>query len=479
MDTDNNNMNGNNEGPTTGLKILVLIGLIILLIVGILLPIKLVPNAVTGVKSFFSSLFGRNDTVELSTSKDQIMSGEAFTLSWNGDVRTDGSYILSYPCRDNVQLETSLSEAHGKIACNTQFFFSPIDNTLELTAYTNQNGVKDIPVTLSFLPNTSSDIKTLADITLSVENPNGTPIAATSTKPVAIVPTPTPTPSTGGEKVTPVAPVKKPTVTRSHKVSNPNGIADLRVTVMNVGYMNAKTTNFVPSSTVQPYQRPAVKFVVRNIGTKNTGAWNFTANIPSKNRSTYSAYNLPNLGPGDAIEYTLGFENINDVRDNYVTITVDPGNYIREISDANNVSQGRIINLQYNGMTPYPTPVYPNPVYQNAQADLTVRVLSARSLAGAFNQYDGAQVQFEVTNTGSRATGAWRFTADLPTVQNGRFTSNYQPSLLPGAKVVLTLNFDQIQNRGTNYVYINVDPTNEVDEVRNDNNSTTASFYRN
>src|SRR3954470_18025553 len=87
--------------PTTMAKVLVLIGLIILLIIGILLPIKLVPSAVTGIKDYFSSLF-RRTSVELSTNKEQIISGEPFTLSWSGATRENGSYILSYPCNGDI-----------------------------------------------------------------------------------------------------------------------------------------------------------------------------------------------------------------------------------------------------------------------------------------------------------------------------------------------------------------------------------------
>ncbi len=362
----NNNIKVPETRPNTTLKIVVLIALIVLLVIGILLPIKLVPNAITSIKDGFASLFGGNTKATLSLDKSEIHSGDSFVLSWTGDHMDNGSYVLTYDCKDGVTMVTSVNQPNETIGCGTQYYFSPTDNTIQLSITSTLNRFTDVPVTLSFLPNNSGDIKTLGDIVITVINSNvadnrqnmGTTTAVVTPTPVAPTPVvrPTPTPVVTPTPVTPTPVVPTPASTGSpqatpvkvtHRVSNPNGIADLSVSMTNVGYLDPVTGAFVSSPTVTGDQIAAVKFLVKNKGDKNTGAWDFTAALPSKTHPTYTAINMNNIGPGDSIEFTLGFADINDARNNVVTITVDSTNKVKEITAANNVASAHIANISY------------------------------------------------------------------------------------------------------------------------------------
>ncbi len=458
--------------PNTTLKVIVLVILIALLITGILLPIKLVPNAVTSIKNGFSSLFGGGETATLTTDKSEINSGEAFTLSWDGKHKDNGSYVLTYACKDGVHMQTSIYQPNQEVPCDSQYYFSPNDNRIDLSIFSENNRFIDVPVSLSFLANDSTEVKTLASTTLTITNVNVADsrqnITGTST---------TPTPVTVATSTTPVepttpapvatTPAPKPTITRTHRVSNPNGTADLSVQITDIGYLDPVTAQFVSSPTIYGNARAAAKFVVTNNGDKNTGAWNFTATLPTVDHPTYTAYNQPNLGPGDGIVYTLGFDKINQTLDNVISIAVDSNNQVVETSETNNTSSVHIANLSgtNNGT---PTNV--------GGADLTVKITSIPSYTYANSRVN---VQFEVQNIGDQTVNSWRFTANLPTGDSNSFyTSEYQAPLAPGAKIIFNLGFDRTQYQGNNNVSITVDPYNNVSEVNENNNSTSATIYR-
>jgi hypothetical protein len=464
-----NQNNRNTKEPNTGIKVIMLIALIGLLILGILLPIKLVPNAVTGVRSFFSSLFGGGD-VRLAVDKNELRSGEAFVLSWSGGTRDNGSYQLSYACTEGVRIETSVNQPFERITCDSQFYFNPINNSIELTVVSDMDRVVDIPVTLSFLENNADTSEVLGDIILTVTNPNieeapigtGTTTPTTTPRPIA-----TPTPSATPKPTTTPKPSTIVTPRKVDRPSNPNGQTDLAVQILAVGYLNPQTNTFVQFPSATGKMRPAVKFVVINNGDKTSPRWSFTAKLPSKTNPTYTAINREALGPGDGIEYVLGFENINDVRENIVTITVDPQNLIPELRENNNIYSAKIINPQsVPAVTPTPSPIY------TGSADLVARVISSEYTNNR------ATVRFEVQNIGGTASGSFRFKAALPSSTNPEYVSAYQNGLAKGAKTYFTLTFDNLHNYGNNYAHITVDPWNEVRESNENNNSITATIYR-
>ncbi len=137
--------------PNTVIKVIVLIALIALLVIGILLPIKLVPSAVTSLKGFFTSLFGTESKITLSLDKKTISSGDAFTLSWKGMTDTDGSYLLKYDCLDGVTFITSVNQPSEKIVCGAQYYFAPSQSKISVTASSSVLKNADVPVTVSLL----------------------------------------------------------------------------------------------------------------------------------------------------------------------------------------------------------------------------------------------------------------------------------------------------------------------------------------
>jgi len=454
-------------------KVIVLIALVVLLIVGILIPIKLVPNAFSSLSNRISNIFRWSPRVTLSTEPTDIRNGVPFTLSWGGATRTNGSYSLTYDCTEGVRLETSIVQQYEPISCNVPYFFSAQENKIPLTLYSDVKNVSDVPFTLSFLANDSSEATTIGTTVLTVTNSTigQVPPVATTTPPA---------PSTGGQ-ATSTQPKPKPkpttpssgTITRQNRVSNPNGTPDLVVRVLARGYINRVTGVFTPASSLPSNQPAAIKFEVANFGDKNTGTWTFHADLPSQTNPSYDSPVQQNLGPGDSIVYTLAFENLNPNQVNRLNLFVDPKNYIYERSEANNNISVDIFNTNYsNGVISGGTII----VGTQGRADLTITQLQTGIIERSSNlfystQYfdadDRAGVRFTVKNIGDRESGSWTYRIDYPSSYNSNYLSDRQISLRPGEQATFTFGFDNAQSGNIN---IYVDSNNEVTELREDNN---------
>jgi hypothetical protein len=361
--------------PSTGLKVIVLILLVILLVIGILLPVKLVPNALSTVGTKLSSWFSKDKVVILTTDKSPIATGEPFTISWTHAPKTDGTYALQYTCTAGLQFQITITEPYETLPCGANFYFSTNSPSLTLVPVSTALRVADTQMSLSYLENNASTTKTLATIRISINNQIATGTAATSTPTqatttVPVKPTPTkpatttpvtnypatttatttkpstPKPTT---PVTPSTPTKntQPTITRTYRTSNPYGHPDLIVRIISTGYLT-DNAEYIPSQYIYGGQRAAFRFIVTNIGDKNSGMWDFNASLPTVFHPTYIAHNRPNLGPGDSILYTLGFDDINQNPQNTVSVTVDPGQFTGDINFSNNTAATTITTLGTN-----------------------------------------------------------------------------------------------------------------------------------
>lgn len=122
-------------------------------------------------------------------------------------------------------------------------------------------------------------------------------------------------------------------------------LPDLTVRINAVGYLTtASADSFVASSTVPAGSRPAVSFTIKNIGAGATGAWRFSASIPTQNAYIYQSQPQQSLGYGDSIEYTLGFDQSNKGTDQMISITANFDHTVGE-SDTNNNSAATKITV--------------------------------------------------------------------------------------------------------------------------------------
>ena len=467
----------NQKKPSKGLKITVLVVLIALLAVGILLPIKLVPNAFSSIASSISSLFVANKNVTISSNKTNVNSGDDITLSWNGDHKTNGTYSLSYDCSTGLRLQTSTNQPHEIIPCGTTYYFSPNQNSIDVTAISESVRYADAKITLGFLENGASTLDTLAHTIVTVTNSTiSDNLAATNNSTTTTSNPTTPAPSTT-VSVTPTTSTVMTTEShKNHPVSNPHGLADLEVRPTATGYITNNGV-FIPSNSVTSSQQAAVKFSIVNVGDRNSGTWTFAMDIPSQTDPRFVSATQQNLGPGDRIEYVLGFKNINNTQQNTITITADPSNFLSEFSKANNSVQMHILNNQAAGSL-------------SGNADLSVHILDTGIIDRSNGTYtvknsagssDKIGIRFQVTNNGTDATGAWKFQATLPASDSriAHYISDSEPSLNPGQSMTFSLGFETLKDTGINTATITVDSANQVNESNESNNTASVNIVRN
>ncbi len=169
------------------------------------------------------------------------------------------------------------------------------------------------------------------DATLSVvPNASSTPVTEASSTPVAS--------SVGGTQA--VTPTAGPETSGAYAIDGATttpvvttGLPDFIATIDSIGYLaTSSADSFVASSTVPAGDRPAVRFTIKNVGGTATGLWRFSASIPTQTAYLYQSQQQQTLGPGDSIQYTLGFDQANRGANQMISVTA---NYDRGVNESN------------------------------------------------------------------------------------------------------------------------------------------------
>ncbi|MBU6490647.1 hypothetical protein KGQ25_00570 [Patescibacteria group bacterium] len=125
-----------------------------------------------------------------------------------------------------------------------------------------------------------------------------------------------------------------------------SGLPDLIVTISSVGYLTSTSTDsFVAATSVPHGASPAVKFIIKNIGTNVAGPWRFSASIPTSSNSIYQSLPQQSLNPGDYIEYTLGFSQPIAGADKMISITANFDHAVSESNMNNNSASAEVTVL--------------------------------------------------------------------------------------------------------------------------------------
>lgn len=134
------------------------------------------------------------------------------------------------------------------------------------------------------------------------------------------------------------------------------------------------------------------------------------------------------------------------------------------------------------GAAPAPTVTTPirTPITPTGPSDLVVNIVETGVLAevqgrntlfplAVIPSDKTAGVRFTVTNRGGAASGPWAFRMNLPIEgdSNYGYTSPAQKSLAPNAQVEFTLGFDEVLERSSGTIRIELVPTDSADRPAN------------
>lgn len=301
------------ERFTKGLAVIGFIGLLILLAWLLIKSVGYVPTLINNVASVIKS----DTSVELNTYPlaDEVTHNSTIGLEWTA-VDVPGTYYFSYTCTPGVSIElTTLSRYIQNVDCDTPYELGDL-TAVDITIQSIANRFTDLDYTISFIPDNDLDNVTLATNQIVVFNPNISIAnannetdfdSATSTDPTntdesdddASDPAPTeptlvtPRPST-------------PTYVTQYEipVSDPNGTTNLRVQYLGVGTLNTQNV-FTPKATLANNTTGAIRFVVKNTGTRTSDTWIYNATLP--NGQEYTSSQQRGLKPNETATLTLGF----------------------------------------------------------------------------------------------------------------------------------------------------------------------------
>jgi hypothetical protein len=149
-----------------------------------------------------------------------------------------------------------------------------------------------------------------------------------------------------GDDTTPTTPTQPATPQYRYRVvqtptsfgppaSDPNGDVDLEVSILATGIIHPQKKTFIEQDFMDINDRGAVRFQVKNIGTKTSEEWKYRVNLPTDPDHTYDSDEQMGLKPGERIEYTLQFDSLSE-SNNELEIEVDPGRRIDDVSRSNN-----------------------------------------------------------------------------------------------------------------------------------------------
>ncbi len=360
--TENNNdwNNGNNGEKNDSLvvRFLVILGVIILLFFISVAIVRVVPkifSSIGGAGTYFSSLFGGNKDLEVSTNAKEIASGDTFLLSWKNNT-TDkvGAYSVNFDCTPGLQVLFDTRDGKKPVICNTTF---PLPNTTSgfpFTVTSENTDKTDLGFTLSLwdigtttsasASSTSATsatkelLKVKGKITVLpkiVQTVNATSTASTTNTQnngwygSTMYPDATTTSSQNNTSATSTTYTKPATKTPIVYSGSP----DLAIRLVSTGWVDGSGAYHVGTA-VPPGSRVLVKFNVTNVGTAPTGVWTVSATLPSGDpyQRAFVSHTEPAIYPGVSFDLNIAFDNFDPALGN-TTITL---NDYKGINGSNN-----------------------------------------------------------------------------------------------------------------------------------------------
>lgn len=324
-------------------------GVIVVIVVGMwglgrVLP--QIPNSLSKVSAAAVTLFQTfipKESLKLSASVQEIPAGESFMLSWSHRTKdTRGYYSLTYPCTENLSL--TIGEKNQNLVCNDYFLIQKGQvESLPIKANFNGLGETKLLITLGFRETSVQEDRIAASTSIKVYGKNVVPkLSPVDSSPsgnkqasetVSIGEDTTTSKYQAGEKTESLYPIGTETQ------ASPIGKIDLESKIIEVGIIDRTTNEFTATTTLKSSDRIAVRFEVKNIGSKESGNWFFNAVLPTYPMYIFSSEGQQSLLPGDKIEYTLGFDSIVPGENVRFVINADPTSSIPESNEKNNIAE--------------------------------------------------------------------------------------------------------------------------------------------
>ncbi len=270
-------------------------------------------------KSWFASMVSPSaNSIKVTVPSSGVPSGEPVTISWKYSAKDKGAYAFLYQCHTGFQFKTpGTSDSLNLISCGAAYNLQSTKSSLSVTPFFNDNGISflNVPLSIIFIPTAATGTRAQgnASITVVKSSPQVSTLPATYTPP-----------------------------SKTYNAGmQPAGMPDLYVQILSYGVIEPVSGNIIPRRPTSPNDLVAVKFDIANTGGAPTGAWYFTAQLPTVPIYTYLSDSQNSLAPGAHIQNMLRFTQTAQGGGSFV-VSVDPSNLINESNEGNNTASQSI-----------------------------------------------------------------------------------------------------------------------------------------
>ena len=222
-----------------------------------------------------------------------------------------------------------------------------------------------------------------------------------------------------------------------------------------------------------------VRFNVTNSGSRPTGSWYLSYTTPTSSRDTEYSGTQVSLNPGEALAFTLRFNDRYITRDN-INIYVDPNDSVSESNESNNSTyvSGIDDDDNYRFSYDYDDDYRSNRNRRGDDADLRIDDLEAGYVtsSGSFREDDDvdardAAIRFTVENVGDDDADDFEIEITYPSEDGGteRITKRVL-GLDEDRDREFIIELDDIREDRNNTIEVEVDADDDVDEENERNN---------
>lgn len=294
------------ERSIRALAVVGFIGLIVLIAILIINLVSFIPNIVSSVASVINTQ--TENTLQVQVTEDSIESGEMTFLSWESTGKIS-SYAFAFSC-SNYDLRTEVrTNEYGTqtITCDTTYTLDEIKE-LSLTIFAEEARFNTLNYTIyGYIDGEDTDPVT-AEGSIEILNRNIS-IGGSNTDEEKVETEPEENTEEEIEDDTTSEPETPRYTYREEYVydipkSDPNGYTELALTYKGVGTLTSNHT-FVPAGSFSTEETGAIKFSVKNTGTKTSDSWTYSTKLP--NGTKYTSKTQTPLKPNEEATIILGF----------------------------------------------------------------------------------------------------------------------------------------------------------------------------
>lgn len=309
------------EDRTTGAFALVGLVVVIILVAWLAVQIvRFIPDAFMSLASIADRVNNEpvpEATLEVTSSQSVLNAGTAVTITWS-DLGAAGTYSFEYDCTPGVSLDLETADgALIPLACEREYEFA--DGTFETTAHftSERDRVAEVTYRIVFVPEDGMEAVIEEEKMLTITNADIPDETDAEQEPETGEDDETAT--TTDTSTEPVEYRWVKTTTYTVPTSDPNGYADLSVTYHSIGRVIGGT--FVAEQTLEAGEEGALRFEVKNVGTKTSDEWEFTATLPSGER--YESTAQDPLRPLERAIITVAFDSAGEEGTSEFAVEID------------------------------------------------------------------------------------------------------------------------------------------------------------